>query len=475
MGLEYMTTMEEELDTCKSENKKLHAELASLRDKTNKLETENKQLRMDLVLCKEDIRPGSTQQQQQAQNLHRQGNRSSSSSITDSQPPYTHLHHHHNLQQPPNETGDIMASNLTSSPGTLHALSSGSSASPPDLNILHDFPCQQTTGMIHQDPLHQQQQQQQHQYHTMQQQYHAYHQQQLQLIQQQQQQQQHQLQHQQCPPEMASSWNLPLPPDFNLHNMYLSHATMPEWDVNRLLSKAIEHSLAPPITNNISVTDTFQRFPLLAPALMSIVVGHTMTLSPNELMTLSTTNSAAAAAFQCSDTKGKRLGVYPTRSGFDDKRALKIWQLLQPLTRRKPSFSPPDNNSENDIGGTKAGNDDGDDGGNDDDKGKDDSLKATIASYAAYFEGKCVVTAYVLGQMSILHEFVMDETTTPTTTSDSRLSEIEDSSDDDGEDADADADDDDDDNQEDPQPRPSEILPLCSEFKRSKELYIPVS
>jgi hypothetical protein len=144
---------------------------------------------------------------------------------------------------------------------------------------------------------------------------------------------------------------------------------------------------------------------------------------------------------------------------------LKIWQLLQPLTRRKPSSSPPDNNSENDIGEMKAGNDDGDDGGKDDDKGKDDSLKATIASYAAYFEGKCVVTAYVLGQMSILHGIITDETTT----SDSRLSEIEDSSDDE------DDDDDDNDNEEDPQPRPSEILPLCSEFKRSKELYIPVS
>jgi hypothetical protein len=247
---------------------------------------------------------------------------------------------------------------------------------------------------------------------------------------------------------------------------------MPEWDLNRLLSKAIEHSLAPPITNNISVTDTFQRFPLLAPALMSIVVGHTMTLSPSELMTLSTTNTATTTAIQCSDIKGKRLGVYPTRSGFDDKRALKIWQLLQPLTRRTKSFSsssPPDNNNEkdNDKAGKSTGNDDGDDGGKDDDKGKDDSLKATIASYAAYFEGKCVVTAYVLGQMSVLHGLVTDESK-PTTAAatDSRLSEIEDSSDDD---------DDDDDDEEETKPRPSEILPLCNEFKRPKELYIPVS
>ncbi|KAI8333606.1 hypothetical protein BC941DRAFT_433937 [Chlamydoabsidia padenii] len=297
---------------------------------------------------------------------------------------------------------------------------------------------------------------------------------------------------------MISAWNVPLPPDFNLHNMYLSHATMPEWDVNRVLSKAIEYSLAPPITNNISVTDTFQRFPLLAPALMSIVVGHTMTLSPNELMTLhlantnnnstnkntgSNTNNSTDSTCHLYGKGGKRLGVYPSHSGFDDKRALKIWQLLQPLTRRKPvsSSSPQNNNEDNrqekadgkkkkvtDDENKNSSDNNGDDHG--DDKRKDDSVKEMLASYVAYFEDKCTVTTYVLGQMAILHSYISDDA------GKSRLSEIDDDDDDDDDDEEEEDDEEDDDNDKPESSSSSGILPLDDQFnKRSKEMYIPVS
>ncbi|SAM04415.1 hypothetical protein [Absidia glauca] len=267
---EYMSTLEEELDDCKSENKKLHMELATIKGKMIQLETENKQLRLDLVLYEQGINPSSCQH-------HKHNNSSNSSSDT--------------------TTGALSVFEL-SPDTTLHTLpSDSSSASPPDLNTIYDPSYQPSSSALTQShlltPFYRQEQRQQ-------------------------------------PTPMDSLWNLPLP-DFNLHDMYLSHAMMPDWDVDHVLSKSNEQSSLMPA--NINVMDTFQRFPLLAPALMSIVVGHTMTLSTNDLLTLNFSPPATTA---------------PTTTAAD-KQILKIWELLQPLQQKKTiTHSSVEDSNEND-------------------------------------------------------------------------------------------------------------------------------
>lgn len=273
-----MTTLEDELDDCKSENKKLQTELATIKDKMVQLESENKQLRLDLVLYEQGINPSSCQ------------------------------HHSHSSNPSSNTTTGALSSFELSPDTTLHALSSdSSSASPPDLNNLYDFSYQPpSTALTQSHPL-------------------------APFFRQPQQQQQQQ------PAATNPLWNLPLP-DFNLHDMYLSHAMMPDWDVDHVLSKSNEQSALMPANSNINVMDTFQRFPLLAPALMSIVVGHTMTLSTNDLLTLnfSTPIAAAVAAAPITTTT--------------DKQILKIWELLQPLHQKTitHSSSVADSNDDND-------------------------------------------------------------------------------------------------------------------------------
>ncbi|ORY99567.1 hypothetical protein BCR42DRAFT_497326 [Absidia repens] len=196
---EYMSTLEEELDDCKTENSRLHSELSSMREKMTQLEDENKQLRLDLVLYEQGINPVTK----------------SSAAVAPSSD-YLQLYQD-NTPLPLPTTTDSTTGTLSSfelSPGTVHALSSDSSASPPDL-------------------------------------------------------------------------------------------------INE------QSNLYP--ANNITVMDTFQRYPLLAPALMSIVVGHTMTLSTNDLLTLN------------HPTNTTTIPTSTDYSGFNDKRTLKIWELLQPF------------------------------------------------------------------------------------------------------------------------------------------------
>lgn len=86
----------------------------------------------------------------------------------------------------------------------------------------------------------------------------------------------------------VDSWDLMLPTDTTVmhhhqqqqpsyhHQTYLSHAVMPEWDLGTILNKA-SMMTAPG-------TDLFYHYPLLAPALMSIVLGHTMTMTTQDLV-----------------------------------------------------------------------------------------------------------------------------------------------------------------------------------------------
>ncbi|KAG0172114.1 hypothetical protein DFQ28_011497 [Apophysomyces sp. BC1034] len=70
----------------------------------------------------------------------------------------------------------------------------------------------------------------------------------------------------------TDDWDFALPEE-----THLSHAVTPHWDFSSILSKGRSEALPPPGT-------LFQQFPLLAPALMSIVVSHTMTMTTAELL-----------------------------------------------------------------------------------------------------------------------------------------------------------------------------------------------
>ncbi|ORZ01516.1 hypothetical protein BCR43DRAFT_487058 [Syncephalastrum racemosum] len=61
------------------------------------------------------------------------------------------------------------------------------------------------------------------------------------------------------------------------HHTYLSHAIMPRWDLNTILEKEREQT---PTT----ISNLFDQYPLLAPALMQIILTQTMTMTTNELM-----------------------------------------------------------------------------------------------------------------------------------------------------------------------------------------------
>lgn len=87
----------------------------------------------------------------------------------------------------------------------------------------------------------------------------------------------------------VDSWDLMLPTDTTTtihphqqqqpsyhHQTYLSHAVMPEWDLGTILNKA--SMMTSP------GTDLFYHYPLLAPALMSIILGHTMTMTTQDLV-----------------------------------------------------------------------------------------------------------------------------------------------------------------------------------------------
>ncbi|KAI8393836.1 uncharacterized protein BYT42DRAFT_609601 [Radiomyces spectabilis] len=80
------------------------------------------------------------------------------------------------------------------------------------------------------------------------------------------------------PSQSNDSWDLVFSEFSPTHCTYLSHAAMPNWDFTPLLSK-VEEAL--PSTNP---SDIFHQYPLLAPALMSIIVTHSMTMTTEELL-----------------------------------------------------------------------------------------------------------------------------------------------------------------------------------------------
>lgn len=82
-----------------------------------------------------------------------------------------------------------------------------------------------------------------------------------------------------------SNWNILYPPvvtNTNTNNLYLAHASLPVWDMSNIYEKK-NHRLIP--TEKL---DLIRAYPLLAPALMSIVLNHTMTMTTEEIIANST-------------------------------------------------------------------------------------------------------------------------------------------------------------------------------------------
>lgn len=92
----------------------------------------------------------------------------------------------------------------------------------------------------------------------------------------------------------------------------LSHATIPRWDLPRILGKDPS-----PVQTNYG--ELLSRYPLLGPALMSIVISHTMTMSANDLLTLEPSI----------DSKKDRPFI-PHQLGLKQKPSSSppVWQLL---------------------------------------------------------------------------------------------------------------------------------------------------
>lgn len=78
-------------------------------------------------------------------------------------------------------------------------------------------------------------------------------------------------------PSSSSSDDQSLTTD-NKNNIFIAHATVPNWDLSSLLDKNNTIQLPP--------MELIRTYPLLAPALMSIIIQHTMTLTSKDLKSL---------------------------------------------------------------------------------------------------------------------------------------------------------------------------------------------
>jgi hypothetical protein len=75
----------------------------------------------------------------------------------------------------------------------------------------------------------------------------------------------------------SPNWDLVYPSTNSMDNIYLAHASIPNWDLSSLFEK-------PKPTATASSQELIKNYPLLAPALMSIVLRHTMTMTTEEMM-----------------------------------------------------------------------------------------------------------------------------------------------------------------------------------------------
>lgn len=119
--------------------------------------------------------------------------------------------------------------------------------------------------------------------------------------------------------EFPDNWDFVLPEEQTIQNdTYLSHALVPHWNINQVLSKETTPIVATP--------NLFQQYPLLAPALMSIVVTHTMTMSADDILATAKLNPLPTTI----EYNNKK--PFSDSTIMTDKEAKAIWDILEPLT-----------------------------------------------------------------------------------------------------------------------------------------------
>lgn len=224
--IEYIGTLEEELNQQKAENSQLKLELKWVKTQMDKLQKENDKLRLDLVLGGM-VLPMSQPQPQQVQQTS----------------PYL-------LNSSTTINSTLNLTNSTTSSSDESNLSS-----PP--NLFTDFP---------------------------------------------------------------DNWDFVLPQQQEQQrDTYLAHTTVPNWNIDQVLSK--ETSVVPATDSQL----LFKQYPLLAPALMSIVLTHTMTMSTDEIL--------ATAKLNPTDSNSAMVPYSNTRgAGMTNKEAQAVWDILEPLT-----------------------------------------------------------------------------------------------------------------------------------------------
>ncbi|KAI7894174.1 uncharacterized protein EV154DRAFT_499556 [Mucor mucedo] len=117
--------------------------------------------------------------------------------------------------------------------------------------------------------------------------------------------------------DFPDNWDFVLPQ--TQQDTYLAHATVPNWNINQVLSK--ETYVAP------DSQLLFRQYPLLAPALMSIVLTHTMTMSTDEILATSKLSPLPITA----PTKNTTHTNAPL-GNMTNKEAQAVWDILEPLT-----------------------------------------------------------------------------------------------------------------------------------------------
>lgn len=137
--------------------------------------------------------------------------------------------------------------------------------------------------------------------------------------------------HKNSPSDMREHWNL-IFTDPRPHYTYLSHAVVPDWDLDTILKKERQ-------TSNLAPNDLFQKYPLLAPALMSIVLSHTMTMTPEELVSHAKllpppSNLEDAPRFLANDLwfGPKFGGITKRKASLTGNNIRTMWEVQQKIT-----------------------------------------------------------------------------------------------------------------------------------------------
>ncbi|KAK4513071.1 Sulfate permease 2 [Mucor velutinosus] len=112
----------------------------------------------------------------------------------------------------------------------------------------------------------------------------------------------------------------------SVSNVYLAHATVPNWNLSELLRKPSSSSV-----------DLIRNYPLLAPALMSIVIQHTMTMTTEDMISNSTMTDPTMPHPPSS------FSPLPSSNNHQDKfvAALSDSALWQTIINAKPNTETP--------------------------------------------------------------------------------------------------------------------------------------